>query len=225
MKKYIVTVLLAIAAICASAAQPCRVSILGDSYSTFEHCVQPDTNYVWYFAGANDPVRTDVATAADTWWQQFIDDTGFTLVTNNSFSGSTICHTGYNGEDYSGRSFITRMTSLGDPDIILVFGGTNDFWANAPIESDSTLVNPLYAVAPAMEYLADGINRLYPDAHTYFILNDEITGPVRDIILESCRRHRIPCLELEGIDKRQGHPSKAGMAEINRQLKEYLHIN
>ncbi|MBP2690319.1 MAG: hypothetical protein J6B44_00635, partial [Muribaculaceae bacterium] len=25
------------------------ISILGDSYSTFENCVAPDTNYVWYW--------------------------------------------------------------------------------------------------------------------------------------------------------------------------------
>lgn len=224
MKKYLLIVSVALAALCGSAAKPYKVSILGDSYSTFERHVQPDTNYVWYFDGENKPERTDVNALGDTWWSQFIHDTGFELVKNNSFSGSTICHTGYNGEDYSGRSFITRMHYLGNPDIILVFGATNDLWANVPLEADSTLTDPLYAFRPAMKELVTGLPALYPGAKIYFMLNDEIGGDVRDIIIEECDRQRIPVLRLESIDKRMGHPSKAGMAEINRQLKEFLRI-
>ena len=47
----------------------------------------------------------------------------YELERNNSYSGSTVCHTGYKGADYSDRSFITRMVDLGQPDIILVFWG------------------------------------------------------------------------------------------------------
>lgn len=224
MKKVLLLVSLAVAALVSNAAKPYKVAILGDSYSTFERHVQPDTNYVWYFDGENKPERTDVNALGDTWWQRFINDTGFELVINNSFSGSTICHTGYNGEDYSGRSFITRMRYLGDPDIILVFGATNDFWAKVPVESDSILRDPLYAFHPAMKELVTGLPALYPGAKVYFMLNDEIDGPVRDIILKECEAERIPVLQLEAIDKRMGHPSKAGMAEINRQLKEFLRI-
>lgn len=224
MNKYLLMASLLIVALCAGAAKPYKVSILGDSYSTFERHVQPDTNYVWYFANENKPERTDVNALEDTWWQQFIHDTGFELVQNNSFSGSTICNTGYNGEDYAGRSFITRMHYLGDPDIILVFGATNDLWAKVPLEADSTLADPLYAFRPAMKKLVTELPGLYPDAKVYFMLNDEIDGGVRDIIIEECERNRIPVLRLEAIDKRMGHPSKAGMSAINRQLKDFLKI-
>lgn len=205
-------------------ARPYRVSILGDSYSTFESHVEPDSNYVWYFDKENKPERTDVNAVDDTWWRQFIHDTGFALVKNNSFSGSTICHTGYNGDDYSGRSFITRMDNLGDPDIILVFGATNDFWAKVPVEASDSPANPLYAFRPAMKELASRLPAIYPGAKVYFMLNDEISGSVREIVIEECGRNRIPVLELEAIDKRQGHPTKAGMAEINRQLKEFMKL-
>lgn len=75
------------------------VAILGDSYSTFENCVTPDTNAVWYYSYKQD--CTDVDSVSQTWWRRFLDDTGLRLTVNNSFSGSTICHTGYNGEDYT----------------------------------------------------------------------------------------------------------------------------
>lgn len=73
----------------------------------------------------------------NTWWHQFIKENNYRLCVNNSFSGATICHTGYRSEDYSDRSFITRMKALGCPDIIFIFGATNDYWAKSPLESIS----------------------------------------------------------------------------------------
>lgn len=43
--------------------------------------------------------------------------------------GATISYTGYNDEDYTNRSFITRLDRLGCPDIILICGATNKNWA------------------------------------------------------------------------------------------------
>src|SRR5574344_1725373 len=108
------------------------VSILGDSYSTYEGYLTPDTNAIWYFAKPNTK-QTDVKSVTETWWYQYIKDNGYRLCVNNSFSGATICYTGYGKADYSDRSFITRMNKLGCPDIIFIFGATNDSWAKAPI--------------------------------------------------------------------------------------------
>lgn len=107
------------------------VSILGDSYSTFENYLQPDTNAVWYFQQPRK--NNDVRSVDQTWWYKFIKESGYRLCVNNSFSGATICHTGYRKEDYSDRSFVTRMNNLGCPDLIFIFGATNDSWAGAPI--------------------------------------------------------------------------------------------
>lgn len=104
------------------------VSILGDSYSTFDGYI-PQGNESWYFT---KPVnnRTDVVDVKQTWWWQLISEGGYILGENDSYSGATISYTGYNGEDYSHRSFITRLPRLGSPDILLIFGATNDNWAN-----------------------------------------------------------------------------------------------
>ena len=49
MKKYIITLLFCTLFCHLGIAQGLKsVSILGDSYSTFEGYVQPDTNFVWY---------------------------------------------------------------------------------------------------------------------------------------------------------------------------------
>ena len=125
MKRLIVIIAIVASLASMSAQSRKGVSILGDSYSTFQGFVTPDSNFLWYFTTPN-PELTDVNAVTQTWWHRLIKDQGWRLCLNNSFSGSTICNTGYNGEDYSGRSFIARMKNLGSPDIIFIFGGTND---------------------------------------------------------------------------------------------------
>lgn len=210
------------------AVKPKTVSILGDSYSTFENYVVPDTNYLWYFSSTVDTARTDVHDVELTWWKSFIAENGLTLERNNSFSGSTICNTGYNGDDYSGRSFIRRMDNLGDPALIIVFGATNDFWAKVPFgeDKDSMFTDAdLYSFRPALSMLLQRLPQLYPDAELCFVLNDGITGEFRQAIIDKCRQYGIKCLELTGIKKRNGHPDAKGMSEINRQLTKFIKDN
>ena len=106
------------------------VAVLGDSYSTFEGFI-PKGYATWYTTAVQKV--TDVNKVEQTWWWQVIKEGGYKMGNINSYSGSTICNTGYRDEDYSDRSFINRTTLLGNPDIILICGGTNDSWANVPI--------------------------------------------------------------------------------------------
>lgn len=197
-----------------------KVSILGDSYSTFDGCIRPASNLSWYHTIAK-PDRTDVVSPEQTWWKLFLDKTGYELEQNNSYSGSTICHRGYHGDDYSKRSFITRMSDLGNPDIILVFGATNDFWAKVSLTPESAKnpePHPLYTFQPAMEYMLQQLGALYPESKVYFILNDEIDGEIREMILKACADYSVPCIELTGIEKQAGHPNQAGMKKIAEQV-------
>lgn len=59
------------------------VSILGDSYSTFEGYLQPDTNSIWYYTIPRH--KTDVVSVRQTWWHQFIKENDYRLCVNNSF--------------------------------------------------------------------------------------------------------------------------------------------
>ena len=63
------------------------VSILGDSYSTFDEHVQPSENRVWYFENPSN--NTDVISVNQTWWHKFVSENNYKLEMNNSFSGST----------------------------------------------------------------------------------------------------------------------------------------
>lgn len=220
--KYFFSLLIAIFAFSAASAKNYKTfSILGDSYSTYKGYVEPDTNYVWY---ADIPVNgTDVNSVDQTWWRQLAAKTGMRLIKNNSFSGSTICNRGYRGEDYKDRSFLTRLDKLGNPELIIVFGATNDTWANVPVEGETP--DDMYALRPAMGRLLSEMKKLYPGSDIIFVLNDEIQGQQRKAVLEQCRANAVPCVELTLIDKISGHPSVAGMKKICDQIADFLENN
>lgn len=201
------------------------VSILGDSYSTFEGYLQPDTNFVWYYKTPPKGRMTDVTSVRETWWHQFIKENNYRLCVNNSFSGATICNRGYRSEDYSDRSFITRMKHLGCPDIIFIFGATNDSWAKSPIGeykyADWTS-DDLYTFRPAMACLLEGMIDYYPNVKLYFILNDGLTEAINESVKTICRHYQIDCIELKAIDKKGGHPSIKGMIQIKEQIEAYV---
>jgi hypothetical protein len=84
MKKYIITLLFCTLFCHLGIAQGLKsVSILGDSYSTFEGYVQPDTNFVWYLKTPPEGRKTDMVSVRNTWWHQFIKENKEQLVEGN----------------------------------------------------------------------------------------------------------------------------------------------
>lgn len=212
---------------CATAMAQAKpsVSILGDSYSTFEGYLTPDTMDIWYFENKQDPRRTDVKSVGETWWMQLIKKKNWKLELNNSWSGSTICYTGYGDEDYRLRSFITRVPALGSPDIILIFGGTNDSWSNAPIGeykyADWRRAD-LYTFRPAMACMLHKIKERYPTADVYFISNDGLKPEITESMAQTCKHYDVPMIQLENISKTAGHPNVKGMTQIAEQLDKAI---
>lgn len=214
-------------ALCLQAARPefkPAVSILGDSYSTFQGYLTPDTNTIWYFS-APPKDRTDVDKVSQTWWHKFISENGYRLDTNNSFSGSTICNTGYDKADYSDRSFLTRMNRLGCPDIIFIFGATNDSWANSPIgeyKYENQTPEELYSFRPALAKLLGGMKLRYPNVEIIFILNDGLKPEITESVNTICNHYEIGIIPLKDIDKINGHPSVKGMDQISDQISQWM---
>lgn len=201
------------------------ISILGDSYSTYEGFI-PKENEIWYFAKPQK--RTDVTSVKQTWWWQVIKEGGYKLGVNDAWSGATICNTGYNDEDYTPRSFVTRsaqLNKLGDPDIILICGGTNDSWAGAKMgeyEYKNWKRADLYYFRPAMAKMFDNLLKHYPNVQLYFILNTELRDEVNKSAETICKHYNIPMIKLHDIDKKTGHPSIKGMRAFADQVLQAL---
>lgn len=222
MKK-IFCMLLALAGIIPLFAQSLSISVLGDSYSTYEGYVTPDTNEMWYYAKHSK--NTDVSDVTQTWWWQVAKDGGFRLCRNNSYSGSTIGYYGYDGNDYSARSFLTRMDNLGDPDIIFIFGATNDSWAGEQVgeyKYENWTKADFYTFRPAMAYMLHHMQRRYPNVKIYFILNTELRQDITESCKAICQHYGVKCIALHDIDKMSGHPSVKGMKSIANQVLDAI---
>ena len=195
------------------------VVILGDSYSTFEGYV-PEGFAVWYDSNVKE--QNDVCEAEQTWWYKLIREKRLKLLGNNSYSGSTVCNTGYDGEDYSDRSFIARMPqtlgySSARPDVILIFGGTNDSWANAPLGSlkfSDWTEDDLKQALPAYCYMLDYYRTNAPGSRVINIVNDGLKPEITDGIVAAAKHYGMEYILLEGIDKGWGHPTVKGMQQI-----------
>ena len=215
-------------------------AILGDSYSTYKGYVPSDYNY-WYAPEGNE-CENDMPSVEHTWWRLFAKESGLRLVANCSFSGSAVCQSSYPDLDPITSSFVYRMKrELGDerdariaagamsasdlPDLILVFGGTNDFWGNQPVGKlmyEGQTETDLKSFGPAFCYVLSYLREHNPKATIVNLINDEITSELRPMMLEACKHYQVPCLELCDVVKENGHPNKRGMEQIEEQLMHFL---
>ena len=218
--KRICTLIFLVTMIAVSAnSQTKKVSVLGDSYSTFKGA-NPD-GYAPFYPDANN----DVKEVRQTWWSLYNKAKGYTLEVNDSWGGTTICNTGYFRRNVANSSFNSRLWKLGNPDIIFVFGGTNDAWANAPVGeykySDISKAD-CNSLRPALAYMLDALARIYPNATVYTILNSELKEDVNESFREVCKHYGVQLIELHDIEKQNGHPSIKGMQAICDQLIEAI---
>lgn len=99
-----------------------RVSILGDSISTYESTIPAE----WLFFYPQE----DVDEAGETWWSKAIGEMGFTMCANSSYSGSFVTpHEGTDSLTYGAND--TRINALvggdgSEPDVVIVYLGIND---------------------------------------------------------------------------------------------------
>ena len=203
-----------------------NILILGDSYSTFEGCI-PE-GYATYYPAL------DVTRAEQTWWSRVLRATGARLAQNNSWSGSTVCYTAYDGVDCSRtNSFICRYRKLKKEgffeknavDTVLVFGGTNDSWANAPlgeIRFDDPGESDLFCVLPAICHLAASLKRDLPKAEIVLMINTGIKEPIQNALEAAAAHYGVKSLRLRDIEKEAGHPTAEGMAQICKQVLAVL---
>lgn len=201
--------------------------IMGDSYSTFEGYI-PEGFKPYYTIAPRE--ETDVNRVEQTWWHQLVAETGTNLVLNNSWSGSTICYTGYNGNDCSQTSsFIYRFRQLvkegffekNKIDTFFIFGGTNDSWCGSPLGEPKYAdwqEQDLYCALPAISCLLKTARDQLPDTKIYCLLNTDMKPEFYEVFGRSCELYGVTPVPLENIRKSHGHPTIEGMKDIKNQV-------
>lgn len=207
-----------------------NIIIFGDSYSTHKNIIPKD--YLAYYSdeGREEGPAVTKMRMEDAWWYRFVSHIDGKLLRNDSWSGSTIGYTGYNNADCSkSSSFIYRYKKLKKEgffeknklDTVLVFGGTNDSWSEAPLGKMKTSdweEKDLFRVLPAICYFAYTLKTDLPDVEIIFIINTDIKEEIQNGIEEVAKHYGLKSVRLESISKEAGHPTAKGMIEISEQL-------
>lgn len=208
-----------------------NILILGDSFSTFEGFI-PEGYEIYY--SENTTKETDVRKVEYTWWHQLISKTNSNLILNDSWSGSTICYTGYNNYDCSKTSsFIFRLRQLIDNgffeknkiNTVFLFGASNDSGANSPLgelKFDNFEEADLYYALPAICYIIKLLKETLPEARIYFPINDDIKSEIKEGIVSACEQLGIKAIVLNNVTKINSHPTIKGMEEITKQILEVV---
>lgn len=203
-----------------------NVLIFGDSYSTFEGFIP--SNYACYYI-PRERAETDVRRVEETWWHRVINETGSTLLLNDSWSGSTVCNTGYGGDCSKINSFNFRLNNyIADGffeknkiDTVFVFGGTNDSWANAPIgdiKFEDISDDDLFSVLPAMSYFLKNLKKVAPNAKIYLLINTDLKEDITNGYNTIAEHYGIKPILFKTIDKMNGHPTVKGMLDIKNEI-------
>jgi hypothetical protein len=207
-----------------------KVLILGDSYSTFLGYVPTGFDY-WY----SEKIHPDngVQTVDNTWWKKLMDSVDGELVLNSSWSGTTVCHTGWRGEDYRHKSFVARLDKLiaegffdtNKIDTVLVYGATNDSWIGVPLGEKvhgDVSTEELFSFAPAVCYLLDKLREVLPLGRIIYITNKFLRPGIIDAISHATEVTKSEMLLLPDIDLKDGHPTATGMTQIKDAVYEIL---
>lgn len=209
-----------------------NVVIIGDSYSTYTGYIP--AGYGSYYSDEGSE-RTDVNKVEQTWWHSLITETGSRLILNSSWSGATICNTGYEGKDFSHCSFVSRIDKLADEDFfkkngvntVIVLGGTNDSWSGAPLgeaKLSEWTKEDLYEVLPAMAYMFERLkSNTSEGTEIYYVLNSEcLKAPITELFHTLCQKHGDHCIPVPHLDRRCSHPTIQGMQDIKNEIIKYL---
>ena len=219
-------------------AQSKTFEIFGDSWSAFDTSIV-DSSWAYYgeTGKVNDPVHgyeQDVQSNSDMWYSVLEDRTGWTMVRNDSASGACMSYSYYSGgkDDPHGTSYITRMrdrfegsgANLEDPDIIFIFGGTNDYGAGAELGEamySGWTENDLNNVFPATCYILDYLKQQAPNTKLVFILNYFPNNPdMMEGIKSICDYYGVDYVDWcpRAIQCNTSHPTKDGMVQIADQV-------
>ncbi len=201
------------------------ILIFGDSYSTYAGYIP--VGYAVYYPSGEELGVLDVS---QTWWHMLASETDSDILLNNSWSGSTICNTGYDGDCSATSSFIFRLSQLIDNgffadnniDRVLVFGGTNDSWtgnACANVMFADWTADDLFRVLPGISYFTHKLQTVVPADKIHFIINTELRPEISQGIADICDHYGISYTALTDIDKIWGHPTAKGMVQIKEQVK------
>jgi lysophospholipase L1-like esterase len=156
---------------------------------------------------------------------------GYKIEVNQSSASSPVCNVGLNGADATSFSFLARMKNIGNPDVIAIYGGTNDAVGTAALGeykyADWT-ADDLKTFRPAYAYMLDYLITNHSDADIVVIIQPNLDNwkpGIEESIIEICEHYGVQYVllpsDLSTCDNFV-HPDKKGMQQIYEAIKDYF---
>ncbi len=221
------------------------ISVLGDSISTYAGYIPTSDGYNLEHL-ARYPQDNLFSGVEHTWWMQVIERLGAKLGVNDSWRGTTV--DGKNATDKTAISNVQRIKNLGangSPDVILLYGATNDYGQLNNIDTFDKSKIPAEVDLKTMQWkslskaFVNTIMRLqyfYPDAQivvilpartkSYYPMSKLHSG--NKLLISICEHFGLPYVDLrtcgitndhlpDGI-----HPNKVGMDLITEAVMKVM---
>lgn len=195
------------------------ISILGDSLSTFAGYI-PSGNIAHYPSRSNN-----VKSVEQTWWMGLIIDANAKLGINNSWAAAMV-----SGSET--RSFTLRVENLGNPQYIIIHGGTNDYRQNITVgdchfdKSEEEL--NVGEFSDAYDMTIRKAMRLYPHANIITIIPNDISDNYANSISDITEHYKLfACVDLRkfSFNLVDGHYEVDGMITVKNAVAKSLFIN
>lgn len=217
-----------------------QFSVLGDSISTLDG-FNPKGYKVFY--NEDNSRKTGVAQMSDTWWDKVISFFGGELLVNNSWSGSRVTKLPQREQLFPSGCSDERTSALHindiNPDVIIVYLGTNDWAFGAMTGNDTHIlgVDDKEYFDYAYNYMLKELRKKYPDSEIWcctlcetciskcpdFSFPHKYAGihieEYNDIIRDEAGRNKCKLIDLysyktpyDSIDG--SHPTSDGMSTI-----------
>ena len=208
-----------------------NIIIFGDSYSAYKDYV-PE-GYGIYYPREDGWMVTD---ASKMWWGMLANETESKIMLNDSWSGSTMCNTGYSGDCSKTNSFIFRLTNhIADGffeknsiDRAFILGATNDSWSMntcGEVMFSGWCEDDLKLILPGISYFVDLLASKVPSEKICFIVNTDLREEITEGIIKICEHYNAEYVLLSDIDKVCNHPTAKGMEQIKDQVLAKLNVN
>lgn len=195
-----------------------KISILGDSISTFEGYIP--NNYKSFYPASYGDVRS----IFDTWWMQVINGLGAQLFINNAYGGSTVCN--FDKFSTSNDNRLQTLSINGKvSDVLLIFMGTNDCsskYVNSISfeEAYKTMLHKLQKISPGTEIILINLpmSKLYSVDSQY---------QLNQIIRKCANEFKYKLVDISGLDLRlklidSAHPKLIGMKALSKAILDSL---
>lgn len=198
-----------------------RVSILGDSISTFWGS-SPDGYRTYY--NSDLCLRAGMFSVNDTWWKIVFDKLGGKLLVNNSYAGS--CVTGNNNFAGSNDNRLYHLCNGYEcPEVVLISMGMADFEQAVPVEPDDYTIisreNYHQYFRNAYQTMLWKIRQIFPNVEIYCATIKYGIYDGNTDFLRKNKRKGVPLKEYNRVIRECANEYGCYIVDIAELVKEY----